>query len=69
MSGTTTYEDLSRSISELGDSIDRLREERDELLAACKMGLSALECNPRYQENAPTISVMEAAVARTEAPR
>ena len=66
---TTTYEDLARSISELGEGIDRLREQRDDLLAACKMGLSALECNPRYRENAPTISVMEAAVARAEAPR
>lgn len=37
-----------------------------ELLAAAKSALSALECNPKFRENEPTINALCAAIARAE---
>jgi hypothetical protein len=37
-----------------------------EMYDACKLALSAMECNPKFRENAPTIEALKAAIAKAE---
>lgn len=57
----------TKDIEALVDAVREFPEMYDaapDLLAACRAALSAMECNPRFRENAPTIDALRAAIAK-----
>lgn len=70
---TGTHEELAASLTALGEAVDRLIAQRDELLAACKAALAWMKdvssheperfLNPELDAMETTGATLEAAIA------